>query len=113
MHEVGLAQSICETVQPLIPPQQRVVRVVVEVGPLCGVVPDALEFCFPLVARQYGMEEAVLDLRRLEAAATCPACRATFAVDSMWCPCPECAHAPVTVQGGRELEIREFDVIDL
>ena len=31
MHEIGLAQSICETVAPLVPPGQRVARVVVEV----------------------------------------------------------------------------------
>ena len=113
MHEIGLAQSICDAIRPLIPAQQRVVRVVVEVGPLCGVVPDALEYCFSLVAQHGGMQGAVLDIRLLEAPATCPSCRETFAVDSMWSFCPECGHAPVTVKGGRELRILEFEVDDV
>jgi len=83
------------------------------VGPFCGVVADALEFGFTLVAGHHGMEGAVLDLRVLEAEATCPACREAFSVDSMWDRCPRCDHAPVTVREGRELRIVEFEVNDV
>jgi len=113
MHELSLAQCICETVSPLIGGDQRVVSIVVEVGPLAGVQPESLEYCFGIVAAENGLGGATLDLRELEAAATCPACGREFALRFMWDACPDCGHVPVTVEGGREFRIVECEVDDV
>ncbi len=113
MHELSLAQTICEIVADHVTQGQRVKTVVVDCGPLSGVVPEALEYCFPIVAAATGMAEAQLDLRRLTAPASCPACDAQFDVDQLWATCPKCEHVPVTVVGGTEFRLKEIEVDDV
>lgn len=113
MHELSLAQCICETVTPLVGPDQRVVSIVVEVGPLAGVQPEALEYCFGIVAAGNGLPGAELVLRQLAAGATCPSCGSEFSLRFVWDACPDCGHVPVTVEGGREFRIVEFEVDDV
>ncbi len=113
MHELSLAQSICDTVRAHLPPGQRVLTVVVEWGPLSGVVPESLQYCFDIVAQSTGLDEARLKLMSTKPNATCPACEAGFTVEQMWAECPECGHAPVTVIGGREFRLKEIEVEDV
>jgi hydrogenase nickel incorporation protein HypA/HybF len=110
MHELSLAQSICDTVKAHIPPQQNVVSIVVEWGPLSGIVPESLQYCFSVVASHSGLEGARLELRQLSAKASCPSCGANFEIDNMWAKCDLCGQSPVTVTGGREFTIREVVV---
>ena len=49
MHELGLAQAIVEQVSARAQ-GARVLRVVLEIGKLAAVLPDALRFCFDLAA---------------------------------------------------------------
>jgi len=112
MHELSLAQSICQIVIEHLTPGQQVKTVVVDCGPLSGVVPEALEYCFPIAAEAAGLGDVQLRLERLTAPATCPACQAEFEVDQMWASCPACEHVPVTVTGGTELKLREIEVSD-
>ncbi len=113
VHELSLAQSICDTVRAHLPPGQKVRTVVVEWGPLSGVVPESLEFCFDIVAKRAGLAEAKLELRSTRPSASCPACQASFTVEQMWAECPECGHGPVTVAGGREFRLKEIEVDDV
>ncbi len=113
MHELALAQNICDSATAAAGPERRIVSVVVEVGPMCGVVPDALEYCFSAVARYSGMPDARLDLRMRNAPARCPACDRVFSVESMWELCTACGHGPVTVDGGRELLLTQVEVEDV
>lgn len=110
MHELGLAQSIIRTIEPHVPSGQRLVAVVVEWGPLSGVVPEALEACFDIVVAAAGLGGARLELRVVPAAARCPSCDARFDVTTMWAECPDCGHAPVTVAGGTEFRVKEIEV---
>jgi len=113
MHELAIAQRICETVIRNLPAGQRVVSVVVEAGPLCGVVQEALEFGFEIASQAMGLTGARLEYRKLAAAGVCPACHASFEVTQMWARCPRCEHEPVTVQGGGELRLKEIEVDDV
>ena len=112
MHELSLAQSICDTVLSYARADQKIVTVVVECGPLSGVVPESLSYCFTIVAPMVGLGEAKLDLRLLRAEGVCPACGRKIDVKSMWDGCPACGHAPITVAGGREFRIKEIEVVD-
>lgn len=112
MHELSIAQSICTTVAEYVAPHQRVLSVSVEIGPLSGVVPDVLEHCFGIIKERFSLSTATLDLRLIAAGARCPLCTSEFKVTSMWDECPECGHAPVTVDGGNELQVRSIEVGD-
>jgi hydrogenase nickel incorporation protein HypA/HybF len=113
MHELSLAQRICETVQRNVPPGKRVRVVVIEAGPLSGVVQEALEFGFEIVSKATGLDGVRLDYRKLTAPGTCPACQARFEVSEMWARCPRCGHEPVTVDGGSEFCLKEIEVDDV
>lgn len=113
MHELSLAESICRSVVEHVPEGQRVLRVIVVWGPLSGVVPEALEFCFGVAAAAHGLEGAQLDLQRQPAGARCSKCEAEFTVEQMWASCPHCGHAPVTVLGGDEFRLSGIEVDDV
>lgn len=103
-------QNICDVVVRHATPNQRVITIVVECGPFCGVVGEALAYCFSIVGPERGLEDAKLEVRNLVAAATCPACSNTLDIDSMWACCDQCGHGPLTVEGGRELRVKEIEV---
>jgi hydrogenase nickel incorporation protein HypA/HybF len=64
MHELAIAQSIVSMIDEVA--QGRIVRhIIVEVGRESCVSPDALSFCFDLVAEGTAAENAVLDIARL------------------------------------------------
>jgi hydrogenase nickel incorporation protein HypA/HybF len=110
MHELSIAQSICESVRSHLPDGRRALSVTVECGALSGVVPEALETVFDFAAQAAELPDLALELKRLEARARCPACGHAFSADSMWVVCPECEHGPVTFDGGRELKIMEIEI---
>ncbi|MBW2529411.1 MAG: hydrogenase maturation nickel metallochaperone HypA [Deltaproteobacteria bacterium] len=112
MHELGLAQGILRTVEPHVPAGQRLVAVVLEWGPLSGVVPEALETCWRIVAEAAGLGDARLQLLVVPGRGRCPACQAEFEVTEMWAECPACGRAPVTVSGGSAFRVKEIEVDD-
>ncbi len=75
MHELATSEAIvsevCERVGAT-----SVVRVVLEIGRLSGVVPDAVGFCFDLAARNTILEGAALEIAEIPGLARCRACHA-------------------------------------
>ena len=111
MHETAIAMDICETARSHVPPGHRLVAVVVEYGPLSGIIPEALDFGFSIAAGHFDLDSAKLEARLVPADAECPLCGESFRMKTMWDECPSCGHAPVTVrEGGRELRLKEIKV---
>jgi hydrogenase nickel incorporation protein HypA/HybF len=110
MHELALSHQICRVAREHTPPGRRLIKVVVECGPMSGVVPEALEHCFPIAAADSGLDGARLELVRLKAAAVCAGCGGDVEVASMWDTCPGCGHGPLTVRDGRDLRVVELEV---
>lgn len=110
MHELALSHQICRVARDHTPPGQRLVKVVVECGPMSGVVPEALEHCFPIAAASAGLDDTELELVRLRAPAVCPGCERDVEVESMWDCCPACGYGPLTVHDGRDLRVVELEV---
>ena len=83
MHELALTQSIVEMVAEHA--QGRTVkRVTLEVGKLTCVMPDALRFCFDLVAAGTALDGAMLDIREIEGRARCAACGEEFVQHTLY-----------------------------
>jgi hydrogenase nickel incorporation protein HypA/HybF len=61
MHELAIVHGILDAVTERSG-GDRIVRVVVEVGRLTAVLPDALRFCFEAVAQGTAAEGASLDI---------------------------------------------------
>ncbi|MFD7699350.1 hydrogenase maturation nickel metallochaperone HypA [Streptomyces caelestis] len=110
MHEMSVALSVVDQVERAArsggAPGVR--RVVVEVGELAGVVPDALAFCFELACAGTLLEGAELVTRFLPGRASCTPCGRTWETgmppDML---CAVCRGAAGELLSGRELRITE------
>lgn len=88
---------------------RRVHSVKLEVGALCAVVPDAVQFCFELATEGTVAEGARLDLDIRPGIAHCRRCDARFEIPDLILLCP-CGSADVEVVSGRELKILSMEV---
>ncbi|MEU7072273.1 hydrogenase maturation nickel metallochaperone HypA [Streptomyces narbonensis] len=110
MHEMSLAVAVVDQVETAA--QSRgavgVSSIVLDVGELAGVVPDALAFCFELACAGTVVEGAELITRTVRGTARCAPCAGDWEVGMP--PrllCPGCGAAAAELVSGRELRIRE------
>ena len=108
MHELAITESIVAAVVERMA-DTPVWRVRLEIGRLSGVVPDAVRFCFELVAAGTTLEGAVLDIDEPGGRVACHRCAAEFDSDDVVALCP-CGSADVELVAGRELRIRSVEV---
>ena len=108
MHELAITCNIVELVAQAAS-GRKVNRVTIEIGKLSGVMPDAIAFCFPEVAKGTRLEEASLDIREIEALARCEACGAQFPTPSLLTTCP-CGSLQFQRLKGEELNIKSIEV---
>lgn len=109
MHELAITQSIVDAVTERFD-GATVSGVRLEIGKLSGVVPDAVRFCFDLVAAGTTVEGARLDIDEPAGRARCRDCAGEFEPDAPILLCP-CGSAQVEVLAGGELLIRSVEVI--
>ena len=109
MHELAVAESIVAAVDEKLG-GTPVRRVLVEVGRLSGVVPDALRFCWELATSGTGLDGAELDIVRTPGSGRCRDCAHEFDTDDFLAMC-RCGSVDIEVIGGRELLIREVEVV--
>lgn len=109
MHELSITQQVVDQIVDRLG-DVPVRRVRLEVGRLSGIVPEAMGFCFELVAAGTGLAGAVLEFDRPSGAARCRTCGAAFDTDEVVPLCAGCGGADVEVTGGTGLRIREVEV---
>jgi hydrogenase nickel incorporation protein HypA/HybF len=114
MHELSIAMSIVEMAQEEA--ERRAVRVDavhLELGPLSGVVAEALLFSYEMTCSGTLLEGSRLVIKNVPIEVYCPACKAQKILHSMqWFCCPECGAPTSDVIHGRELAITALEVRD-
>ncbi|MEA2627258.1 MAG: hydrogenase nickel incorporation protein HypA/HybF [Candidatus Binatota bacterium] len=108
MHEVGITQEIVAIASERAG-TAKVSRVVVEIGRLTAVLPDAVRFCFDLVAEGTPLEGAVLDIVEIEGRGRCLACLSEMILEQPFGRCT-CGATEFEWLAGEELRIREMEV---
>lgn len=108
MHELGIAQEIVDTVCEAAG-ESRVTRVVLEVGRLSLVLPDALRFCFDLAAAGTAMEGAELTILETPGLGRCRACAGEVALERPFGRCA-CGCSDLEWIRGEELRIKTVEV---
>ncbi len=111
MHEMSLTESMLTIIEQQAQAQgfRRVRSVVLEIGALAAVEPEAMRFCFNAVTRGTIAEGAALDILERPAQGWCGACAKPVLLPEQFALCPECGGA-AQITGGRELRIRELEV---
>lgn len=111
MHELGITRNIvaiaAENAGGL-----RVKRVLVAIGVLSGIDPEAVRFCFDICAKGTVVEGALLDVERISGVGWCKACDHEAELTAPFGACSRC-DAPLAVVRGEELKVKAMEVDDV
>ena len=112
MHEMSLAEGVLQLVEDTARREgaQRVKTVVLEIGRLSSVEPEALRFCFDAVARDTLAATAALEVVEVPGAAWCLNCDTTVAVNERYDACPQCGGYQLQLTAGTEMRVREIEI---
>jgi hydrogenase nickel incorporation protein HypA/HybF len=99
MHELSIAQGIVDIVRQYVPEDQAAdIRLVkVRVGPLAGIVPDSLDFCFGAIVNGTALSKASLDIEETPIRSQCAGCGGIFTVEGAVFSCPGCGSGEIKV----------------
>ena len=111
MHELGITQNIIAIVTENAQ-GKKVQRVLLEVGKLSAIMPDAIKFCFDICAQGSIVEGAILEILEIPGMAKCRQCGTTFGIDKPFGIC-ECGSVKLDIIAGEELKIKEIEVEEL
>ena len=109
MHELGIAQEIVAMVSESAG-EARVTRVVLEIGKLAAVLPDAVRFCFDLCVDGTSLEGASLIIIETPGVARCRACGNDLTLERPFGRCT-CGSTDLEWLSGEELKIKEYEVV--
>lgn len=109
MHELGVTAQIVEAVLARAD-GARVVKVVVEIGKLSAVLPDAVRFCFELCCEGTALEGATLTILEPPGRARCRICGAEVVLDRPFGRCA-CGSSDLDWIAGEELRIRAIELV--
>ncbi|WP_127132334.1 hydrogenase maturation nickel metallochaperone HypA [Georgenia sp. SYP-B2076] len=109
MHELSLTQSVVDAVLDRTG-GRKVTAVNLTIGRLSGVVPEAVRFCFDVVAEGTTLAGAQLNIEEPAGAATCRSCGRDFEISDPILLCP-CGSADVAIRSGRELAVTSVRVV--
>ena len=108
MHELGVTQAIVEGATEACR-GKKITRLVVEIGTLSMVMPDAVRFCFDLCSEGTLAEGAELEIREIPARARCRSCREESMQEVPFGMC-SCG-GELDWIAGRELNLKEMEVV--
>lgn len=111
MHELGLTREIVEVVTERAA-GAKVTRVVIEIGKLSAVLPDAVRFCFDLCCEDTPLAGATLEILETPGRARCAACGAEMVLESPVGRC-DCGSLDLDWISGQELRIRSMEVMEV
>lgn len=109
MHEVGLVQQVIEIVTEASG-DARIRRIVLQIGKLSAVLPDAIRFAFDVVSEGTAAEGAILEIVELPGLGRCRACGAEVVLERPFGQCA-CGGTDLDWISGDELRIKEMELV--
>ncbi len=103
MHELSVAESICRSVVRRVA-GVRIDEMIIEVGVLSGVNPEALAFCLGEAARLCGIDLVRFSVKPVPAEAVCD-CGRTYQATNVMDPCPGCGGFSRSFTGGDDVVV--------
>ena len=114
MHEMGIANSVLESVRTEAQrfPGRHICKVGVRIGELAGVDPEAMRFCFEALVRDTDLEPLALDVDYRPRRHECQTCGRFFVPRLEDLTCPQCGGMDSRFIEGDELELAYLEVED-
>jgi len=112
MHELSIALSILDLVEEEAERQTgRIVAVHLKLGPLSGVVQEALVSAYEMAREGTPQAQTELVIEEVPLVAHCPVCVADRPLASVReLHCPVCGEPAATIISGRELEVHALEI---
>jgi hydrogenase nickel incorporation protein HypA/HybF len=112
MHELSIAMGIVEMAQEEAARRHVQVRAVhLRLGPLSGVVKEALLSSYEMACFDTPLKDSRLVVEEMPIVVYCPQCKEERTLASMqWFCCPDCATPTPNVVHGKELEVVALEV---
>ena len=111
MHELGITQNIVAIVSEHAK-GQKVSRVLLEIGKLSAIMPDAIQFCFDICSQGTVLEGSTLEILEIPGLAKCRHCGAEIALDKPFGIC-QCGSVQLDLINGEELKIKEIEIVKI
>jgi hydrogenase nickel incorporation protein HypA/HybF len=108
MHELGITQNIVAIVTEHAK-GKKVQRVLLEIGKLSAIMPDAVRFCFDICTQNTVLEGAKLEIREIPGLGQCRQCGAEIPLDKPFGIC-KCGSVQLDLITGEELKIKEIEI---
>ena len=114
MHELSIAMSIVDmAIEEARDRAVTIDAIHLDLGPLSGVVADALLFSWDIACQGTAIEGARLIIRNIPVEIHCSTCSANRTLETMqWLCCPTCGTPALEVIHGKELAITALEVRD-
>lgn len=109
--------ALCQGVIDLIADQRKahrfehVRRVILEIGALGHVDPEALRFAFDVCAHETVADGAALDIIEIPGTGWCMDCSCSITISQRGAGCPHCEGYGVIMQQGDEMRLKELEVV--
>lgn len=112
MHEMSLAEGVLQLVEDTARREsaRRVKLVVLEIGRLSSVEPEALKFCFEAVTHGSIAQGAALEIVAVPGVGWCMPCAETVPMQELYGACPKCGSHQVQPTGGTEMRVKEIEI---
>lgn len=112
MHEMSLAESVLQIIEESARTQhfQQVRGVVLEIGKLAVVEPEAMRFCFDAVMRGTLAEGAALQIIETAGVGRCLACGATVEMEEPYGLCSSCGSPRLQITAGNKMRVKDLTV---
>ena len=110
MHELSVAQSICESVIEHAN-GRRVEEMIVEVGALSGICAESLEFVLPTAADMCTLTLESFSIKRVPARARCE-CGHEYEATELLEPCPRCTGFNRDIIDGADVTVSRLVVVE-
>ncbi|MBW4684730.1 MAG: hydrogenase maturation nickel metallochaperone HypA [Komarekiella atlantica HA4396-MV6] len=108
MHELGITQNIVAIVTEHAQ-GKKVQRVLLEIGQLSAIMPNAVRFCFEICTQNTVLAGAILEIKEISGLGRCRQCGAEIPLDKPFGSC-NCGSTRLDLIAGEELKIKEIEV---
>lgn len=109
MHEL----SVCEQIVAIAVKKAegaKILRIVIEIGKLSCLLPDAVRFAFDIASEGTAAEGAKLEIRELPGRARCRTCGLEMTLERPYGEC-QCGGSDLEWLAGEELNLCEMEVL--
>ncbi|MFO8182842.1 MAG: hydrogenase maturation nickel metallochaperone HypA [Candidatus Aegiribacteria sp.] len=110
MHEMSLARDMTRIIGKTLGRKVRLEKVNITVGPLSGISPESLRFCFTEIARMEGFGEPELVIDKTEARLVCLECGEEYEAVDFYQGCPSCGSISRRILSGREFTVDSVEI---